>query len=193
MGPLIVDVIIQPNQVDEIFLPAQLRRLATENHVARFVLAEVMKAHLGRQFRALRLDIDQRIDVAEPDARIHFAQGTDRRHARPHQLPLHFISPAVGEGVEESRFTSGEGEEGDLIYRTNERRLCVFAQKLSRAAGERGETPDEFSTENVESIRPSVMPEIPDHFGPGFARGAQDHLYAAEIGAAWARLDQVPA
>ena len=71
MRPLIVDIVIYPDQIDEIFLASQIGFAPSkEDHVACFELTEMMLPRFARQLWPLSKDIDEWIDAQKRMRRI---------------------------------------------------------------------------------------------------------------------------
>ena len=69
----------------------------------------------------------------------------------------------------------------------------VFAKDLDRGSAEGDEALDELVRKKVDVIRPTVVPEIPDHLHIGIAGGGEHWPDAGEIVFARAGFYQVPA
>ena len=104
-----MDVIIDPNDIDELLVPPELRRLPTCDHVTGFKLAAVIRSCRSDIFRGRipREYVDHRIDMKKLDARIDLPHRFDRLDRRVYQLSFNFVAAISCERVENASVASG--------------------------------------------------------------------------------------
>src|SRR5690349_20033311 len=164
-----MDVIVESDKIDQLVAAAQFRRGTAGDHVARSKLTLVISLrHCDILWRRLFCDeVDHRIDMTNADARIDRTHRLDRSNAGADELTLHLVASPMREREKESRLTSGKGKEGDLVDWTDERLLKIFGEQSGRSFSEGDKAFDKFRTQNVESVGPAVVPEIPNYLHIG--------------------------
>src|ERR1051325_5262901 len=190
-----MDVVVDADHIDQIFLPAEFTRLPTCDHVVSFELTAVIRVRCCDVFRCgISCEhIDHRIYVKKFDARIDLPHRLDRFNSRAHELPLYLVTAISCEWIKYASIAASPREERDFVDWANQWRFNFLAQLFCRGPCECSETPNKLRAENVDAIRPSIMPKVPDDLHPRLTRSVNDRLCGRKIVTIWLRFDQVPA
>src|SRR5215207_3957702 len=105
--PLVVRVVVDPDDVEVPLVAAELRPELARDHVPGLELGLPVPLGEGPVLGAGPHDVDDRIAVEDARPGIDAPQGVDRRETLPHELCLELEPPARGGRIEVADLTAG--------------------------------------------------------------------------------------
>ena len=121
IDPLVVHVVVDPDDAEIVLASAELGECAAGHHVQRGVLRLPMRLRRSGILRSIgmRDDVDHGLGMDDADVRIRLAHRVDSRDGRPEKLHLEVVAPAGRKWIEDADVPAGPREERDLVHRND--------------------------------------------------------------------------
>src|SRR5829696_869970 len=194
--PLVVKIVVHPDNVDIFRPPSKLGLPAPRQEVERFELNEGIPAGRDDILRPVRAwnDIDGRLGVNDAGPRIDIPHWLNCGYGGLHQDSFQFVAGVRGERTDKAKSSTCPGPEGNLVDGNIEwDGVRLIPDHLSSGPSKASEAVDEGGRPNVEVVRPAPVGKVPDDLGAGFPSRPQHGKEARPVVVTGRGLDQVPA
>ena len=119
VNPLIIGIVIHPDNVEILGTPAEFRAKPAGDHVPRLELSLPIGFGGWRVLWVVGIDgnVNDRLAVADASAGINFAHSLGRGDRSAYELSLKLRASPLAERVQEARVAATPGHKRDLVYR----------------------------------------------------------------------------
>src|SRR4051812_45258473 len=107
--------------------------------------------------------MDERFGVDDTRALVHRSDRIDSGDRGAHQLLLQGRSLVCAKRIHQSPISTCPSEIRDLVHGTIKwHRVALVADQPGSRRRKRGKAVDKTGTENIQSVRPAIMKQVPD-------------------------------